>query len=380
MRVRLRVAVFAGRVRGGVRSTEQTKRYPRFESVSTKRGVGRGISEHIAQFADGLVDGPIEIDECPSASVVGYSAPGHHGPAVHIGPARRATATLDVDVALKDGIVVQETTVKPRWFAANWLSGSIQLALTMMLLVGAGLLVKSLARIQSFDPGYDSANAASVRFDLPPARYRTDADVARFVGDMTERLGAVPGVEAVGATSSLPYAAGALQMRHVLFEEPVRVAGPPEPMPLGWRVPPAPPPASGMDALALDFYPALSCEVGPAFFRAMRIPLLMGREFTSFDNSTSPPVIIINRAMAERYWSGVNPIGRRMRLGPLYPWKTMIGVVDNIRRFARDDAIRSEYYEPFAQAGDQRRLTANSWPIHWPDMMLLASWLQESPE
>ena len=76
-----------------------------------------------------------------------------------IGPARRATATLDLDVALKDGIVAQETTVKPRWFASNWLSGSIQLALTMMLLVGAGLLVKSLARIQSFDPGYDSANA-----------------------------------------------------------------------------------------------------------------------------------------------------------------------------------------------------------------------------
>jgi putative ABC transport system permease protein len=66
--------------------------------------------------------------------------------------------------------------------------------------------------------------------------------------------------------------------------------------------------------------------------------------------------VIINRAMAERYWSNVEPIGRRMRLGPLYPWKTVVGVVDNIRRFARDDAIRSEYYEPFAQAGDQRRL------------------------
>jgi putative ABC transport system permease protein len=90
----------------------------------------------------------------------------------------------------------------------------------------------------------------------------------------------------------------------------------------------------------------------------MRIPLLMGREFTSFDKITAPPVVIINRAMAERYWSGVNPIGRRMRFGPLYPWKTIVGVVDNIRRFARDDAIRSEYYEPFAQAGDQRRLMA----------------------
>ena len=88
----------------------------------------------------------------------------------------------------------------------------------------------------------------------------------------------------------------------------------------------------------------------------MRIPLLRGREFTAHDTATATPVVIINRAMAERYWSNVDPIGRRMRLGPLYPWKTVVGVVDNIRRFARDDAIRSEYYEPFAQAGDQRRL------------------------
>jgi ABC-type antimicrobial peptide transport system permease subunit len=92
----------------------------------------------------------------------------------------------------------------------------------------------------------------------------------------------------------------------------------------------------------------------------MRIPLLSGREFTSFDNASSAPVVIINRRMAERYWSGVNPIGRRLRRGPLYPWKTIVGVVDNIRRFARDDAMRSEYYEPFAQAGDQRRLLART--------------------
>jgi hypothetical protein len=91
----------------------------------------------------------------------------------------------------------------------------------------------------------------------------------------------------------------------------------------------------------------------------MRIPLLAGREFTSFDNADSAPVVIINRKMAERYWSGVNPIGRRMRRGPLYPWKTIVGVVDNIRRFARDDAVRSEYYEPFAQAGDQRRVASS---------------------
>jgi putative ABC transport system permease protein len=273
-----------------------------------------------------------------------------------VGPARRALATLEVGAALKGGIAAPEATLRPRWVAANWLPGSIQLALTMMLLVGAGLLVKSVARIQSFNPGYESANAVSVRFDLPPVRYRTDADTARFVAAMTERVAALPGVETVGGTSSLPYVAGALQMRTVLFEQPVEVSGTPEPMPLGWVRPPPPPPPGQTETIPLEFYPTLSCEVDPAFFRAMRIPLLRGREFTAQDTATTTPVVIINRAMADRYWSNVDPIGRRLRLGPLYPWKTVVGVVDNIRRFARDDAVRSEYYEPFSQAGDQRRV------------------------
>jgi hypothetical protein len=137
----------------------------------------------------------------------------------------------------------------------------------------------------------------------------------------------------------------------------VHVSGPPEAMPLGWRVPPPPPPPPGGDAgPALEFYRALSCEVDPGFFRAMGIPLLKGRTFTTSDTLASHRVIVINRAMAARYFSDGDPIGRRIRLGPLFPWMTIVGVVADIRRFARDDAIRSEYYEPFSQAGDQRRL------------------------
>lgn len=188
-------------------------------------------------FSGGATDGALNTASTLNWHVLVFAVPLTIGTGLlcSFGPARRVTATHELDVVLKDDVVARETTLKPRQFAANWLAGSIQLALTTMLLVGAGLLVKSLARIQSFDPGYDSANAASVRFDLPPARYPTDADVARFAGEMAERLGAVPGMEAVGATSSLPYAAGALQMRQVLFEEPVRVSGAAEPMPLGWR-------------------------------------------------------------------------------------------------------------------------------------------------
>jgi putative ABC transport system permease protein len=280
------------------------------------------------------------------------------GAVFSVAPARRAVAAIDLETEIKGAAPFEESVLcKPRWFASSWLAGSIQLALTMALLIGAGLLVKSLARIEAFNPGYDSANAVTIRFDLPPGAYPTDVEVARFELDMRERLGTLPGVDIVGAASSLPYAPGALQMRTLMLEQPVQPTGPPEAMPFGWRVPPPPPPAPGMGALRLsDFYPALSCAVGPSFFRTMGIRILSGREFTAFDTAGSTPVVIINRKMAERYWPNVSPIGRRVRLGPLYPWKTIIGVVDNIRRFARDDALRSEYYEPFAQSGDQRRV------------------------
>ena len=314
---------------------------------------GRGI------LAGNAIEGMLDLSRhlewrvIVFASVLAVST----GVLFSVGPARRATARVDLESALRDA--VSSPLAGTFGFRGNWLVGSIQVAFTMVLLVGAALLVKSLLRIQSFDPGYDSTHAVTVRFDLPRARYRTDAEVARFVELLTDRIRAVPGVQDAGAASSLPFFAGDLSMRHVLLEGPIHVTGPPEAMPLGWRVPRPPPPPPGMtDMPALDFFMTLSCEVDPGFFRTMRIPLIKGRDFTAFDNAVSPPVVIINQAMAARYWPDTDPVGRRMRLGPLFPWKTIVGVVGNIRRFARDDEIRSEYYEPFAQAGDQRRLLA----------------------
>jgi hypothetical protein len=98
---------------------------------------------------------------------------------------------VDLESALRDA--VSSPLAGTFGFRGNWLVGSIQVAFTMALLVGAALLVKSFFRIQSFDPGYDSTRAVTVRFDLPRARYRTDADVARFVELLTDRMRAVPG-------------------------------------------------------------------------------------------------------------------------------------------------------------------------------------------
>jgi putative ABC transport system permease protein len=317
--------------------------------------IGRGL------LAGNATEGMLELSRNPEWRVIVFATvlAVSTGVMFSIGPARRATARVDLESALRDTVPSPLSGISPFGFRGNWLVGSIQVAFTMVLLVGAGLLVKSLLRIQSFDPGYDSSHAVTLRFDLPRIRYRTDADVASFVELLTDRIRAVPGVHDAGAASSLPFFLGALRMRHVLLEGPIHVSGPPEAMPFGWRVPPPPPPPPGMtDMPPLDFFFALSCEVDPAFFRTMRIPLIKGRDFTQFDTAASPPVVIINQAMAARYWPDADPVGRRMRLGPLYPWKTIVGVVGNIRRFARDDEIRSEYYEPFAQAGDQRRLLA----------------------
>ena len=317
--------------------------------------IGRGV------LAGNATEGMLELSRNPEWRVIAFATvlAISTGVMFSLGPARRATARVDLESALRDTVSSPLAGISPFGFRGNWLVGSIQVALTMVLLVGAALLVKSLVRIQSFDPGYDSNHAVSLRFDLPRTRYRTDADVARFLELLADRIRAVPGVQDAGAASSLPFFAGALRMRHVILEGPIHVSGSPEAMPLGWQVPPPPPPPPGMtDMPPLDFFPTLSCEVDPGFFRTMRIPLIKGRDFSSSDTAASPPVVIINEAMAARYWPDADPVGRRMRLGPLYPWKTIVGVVGNIRRFARDDEIRSEYYEPFAQAGDQRRLLA----------------------
>ncbi len=317
--------------------------------------IGRGV------LAGNAIEGMLELSRNPEWRVIAFAIvlAVSTGVLCSLGPAHRASARVDLEFALRDAASSPLAGIVPPGFRGNWVVGSLQVALTMVLLVGAALLVKSLLRIQSFDPGYDSSHAVTLRFELPRARYRTDADVAHFVELLTDRIRATPGVQDAGAASSLPFWVGDLSMRMVLLEGAVHVSGSPEAMPLGWRVPPPPPPPPGMtDMPPLDFFPTLSCAVDPGFFRTMRIPLIKGRDFTPFDTAASPPVVIINQAMAARYWPDADPVGRRMRLGPLFPWKTIIGVVGNIRRFARDDEIRSEYYEPFAQTGDQRRLFA----------------------
>ena len=232
---------------------------------------------------------------------------------------------------------------------------SLQVALTLALLTGAALFVKSFWQLARIEPGYQPKDAVSLQFDLPASRYPDSASVARFSGTLSQGLRTLPGVQAVGEASNLPLNPEGMEYRAFTVENGPRNVGPVEDFPPGMAPPPPPPPPpTGAAISPVPYFQAIHGRVGPGFFEAMRIPILAGREFTTDDRDGTRPVTVVNRAFADRYFPGVDPLGRRIRLSPITPWMTVVGIAGNIRRFARDDAHRSEFYRPFAQAGAVR--------------------------
>jgi putative ABC transport system permease protein len=230
---------------------------------------------------------------------------------------------------------------------------SLQVALTLALLVGAALFVKSFWQLARIEPGYDPRHAVTLQLDLPGATYRDSATAARLTESLQHGLRSLPGVQAVGQTSSLPLGPTGMEIRAFTVENGPADAGAPEIAPPGLPPPPPPPlPPAGVQVAR--FFQAVHVKVGPGFFEAMGIPIAVGRGFTVDDRAGSLPVTVINQAFADRYFHGADPLGRRIRMTPVAPWLTVVGVAGNIRRFARDDAHRSEFYRPFAQAGAVR--------------------------
>jgi putative ABC transport system permease protein len=225
---------------------------------------------------------------------------------------------------------------------------SIQVALTLALLVGAALFVKSFWQLAKIEPGYQAREAVTLQFDLPATDYPDAARVVRLTDAIDRGLRFLPGVRGVGQTSNLPLVSDGMEYRSFAVENGPLDVGPPEPEPPGLA--PPPPPPTGAAVSALPYFQAVHVLVGPGFFDTMGIPLAAGRDFTAGDRSGTQLVTIVNRAFADRYFPGADPVGRRIRLSPVTPWMTVVGVVANIRRFARDDAHRAEFYRPFAQA------------------------------
>jgi len=191
-----------------------------------------------------------------------------------------------------------------------------EIALAVVLLSGAGLLIRSFLRVQTADRGFDSRNVLLLQLDLPRA-YNSHEKLAAFFTQATERIRALPGVVAVGAISDF--------FIHRQPDYRIALEGQPPRQP---------------DDLAP---PLTGDHVVPGYFEAMRIPLLGGRLLRDSDLAPgAAPVVVINQEMARRFWPGEDPIGKRLKYGvdprANNPWITVVGVVADMRRQRLDEA------------------------------------------
>ena len=208
---------------------------------------------------------------------------------------------------------------------------AVEVALAVVVLAGAGLMIKSVARLLAVDPGLDARNVLVMSLALPQLDFYGPAERAAFCADVSSRVAGIPGVVEVGAVSHLPLS-GANAGRGMTIEgRPVH--GPDDGASAAYRV---------------------TC---PGYFASLGIPVVRGRDFTHADARDAAQTVIVNQAMAEAYWPGADPVGRRLRLGPpgsTAPWLTVVGVVANVRHFGLDTEAAREMFRPYPQA---------AWPV-----------------
>jgi predicted permease len=203
-----------------------------------------------------------------------------------------------------------------------------QVALALVLLAGAGLMVRTFTSLQSVRPGFEAAHVLTFRISLPARSYASDSARARFYTELLERIGGVPGIQAGGLTSKLPLEFDGHN------SSPVYVEG----MPLApGTIPPV-------------------MELGSAsdgYFRAMGIRLLEGRDFDARDRTRPSDGVVVSHALAEHYWPGQSAIGKRVRQRPYGPWYSVIGIVDDVRGAGLDKPPEQFVYFPvIGIAGD----------------------------
>lgn len=198
-----------------------------------------------------------------------------------------------------------------------------ELALAMILLVGAGLLMRSFARLSDVSPGFDPSGTLIAGITLPETAYPDDNARERVIDQFLARVRELPRVDAAAITQSVP-----LLNDHVAS--------------LDFEGRPA---ASPTERPTTNFY-----AVTPGFFAAMRIPLIRGRAITDADRQGAQRVVVINQTLAERDFAGEDPIGRRIRVSQGDDaWRTIIGIVGDTKQYGVMERTPAQVYEPYRQ-------------------------------
>jgi len=240
-----------------------------------------------------------------------------------VAPARRGFR-IDANDGLRDATGRGSASAAARGASRALVIAEVGLA--MVLVIGAGLLVKSLLRLQAQDAGFRAEGLLTFQINLPRARYDDDA-LRRAVSRIVEAMRALPGVSAAGAINFLPLQAFG-------FNGPFAIDGRP---PLG----------------TADRPPVVEYRTATAaYFQAMQIPLRRGALFTDRDSERTRPVVVISETMARQFWPDENPVGARVRLGfdANQIVREVIGVVGDVRSQALSQPPAPEAYIPYAQA------------------------------
>jgi predicted permease len=244
-----------------------------------------------------------------------------------LAPALRLSK-LDINAGLKDGGrgSVSGAGGGGRVKHLSTLLVTGEMALAIVLLAGAGVMIRSYLKIHTADIGVNTANILGAAVDLPPAKYARAEDKISFYERLITRLGAMPGVESVATADGLPACCSS--------RLPYELAGAPK---------------------ADDSRRARLAEmkISPGYFRALGARLLSGREFNDADSASGVPVAIVNQLLAAQFWPGEDPLGKRLRFfnrDAPGPWLTVVGVVSNI---IQNDANRQRFdplvYLPYRQ-------------------------------
>jgi len=211
-------------------------------------------------------------------------------------------------------------------FRRNRLRSSLvvgEVALALVLLSGAGLLMRSFYQLQSIDPGFDSRGVLTFRTNLPGAKYKTDEQQAAFYTRALDQIRALPGVSVAGASQIFPLAGDDYILSFVQVGKP--------PVPVG-------------NQPSAAYYVAT-----PGYFSALRIPLQRGRDFDEHDVASAPPVAIISEGMARQFYPNEDPIGQRIQVGNGSKPAEIVGIAGDVRDQTLETKGRATVYEPAAQ-------------------------------
>jgi predicted permease len=202
-----------------------------------------------------------------------------------------------------------------------------EMALSLLLLIGAGLLIRSFVRVQQVEPGFAAQNVLSLRLSVVGTSYAEQSRRLIYYQQLWERVRHLPGVESVGGASSVP-------LSSIIGWTSITIEGYD--------------PASGQSMIQAD---SRIASVG--YFETMKIPLIAGRFFNDQDTKDSMSVAIIDENMARSYWPNADPVGKRFKQGGANsdaPWLTVVGVVGDVKQYALDASSRVTFYWPHQQA------------------------------